>query len=78
MRARSKWARYRPEFVRLVAKLREQHMDVDRIPYTDLFDALYSEFTGRYGSAISRSEFYWELVVTRKNFAKFAERYGAN
>lgn len=70
--------KYRCVFVRMVGKLKKQRMDVDRLPYTQQFEAIYGEFASSCDLPISRSEFFWELVVVRKNFKKLAEKYAAN
>jgi len=69
--------KYRPVFVRMVGDLRQKKLDVDRLPYTPLFDEIYIAFSSTCESPISRSEFYWELLVVRKNYKRLVEKLSA-
>ena len=69
--------RYRPEFIRVVEELRRNQTDVDRLPYTPLFDELYEDFASKCDVPISQSDFFWQLVVVRKNFKRLSEQLAA-
>ena len=70
-------SKYRPEFVRIVGDLREKNLDVDRLPYTTLFESIYDSFACKCDETVSRNEFYWELLVVRKNYKRLVEKFSA-
>ncbi len=78
MTASKKWTAYRFEFFSIVKTLKGRGIDVDRLPYTPLFDELYETFIQRFSLDISRSEFFWQLVVVRKNYTKWRDQFLGN
>ncbi len=62
---------FRPQFVAIVESLRARKLDVDRIAYTDVFDAEFEQFQACAKVAISKNEFWWELIRVRKNLRRY-------
>jgi hypothetical protein len=77
MGKRNKLERCRPEFIRIVSGLRERQVDVDRLPYTEAFEERYDAFVERSRAEVTRSDFFWQLMVVRKNYRRLAEKYAA-
>lgn len=45
---------------------RQSPLPLDRLPYTEEFEALYTNFVSKVGRSCSKHECYWSLLDARK------------